>query len=116
VQSTTKLDECFIAYLDYYVLPKYVDLEELENFDDGSFLDYLMSKDEHRLTHTSTSIFAVEADEEIAEWLRIDPGKALIHLDETFYTGKGIPVQHGKNYFVSEYMNFHVVRRIVQKP
>lgn len=116
VQSTTKLDKCFFAYLDAYVLPEYVDLEELENFDRGSFLDFLMSKNEHRLTHTSTNIFAIEANEEIAKWLRIDPGKALMHLAETFYSEKGLPVQHAKNYFVTECMNFHIVRRIVQEP
>ena len=115
VQSTTKLDECFFAYLNDYVLPEYVDIEELENFGGGSFLDYLLYKTELKLSYTNTDLFAVEADKEIAGWLRIEPGKALMYLAETFYTDKNLPVLHAKNYFITECMNFRIVRRIIQK-
>ncbi len=115
VQSTTKLDDCHFAYLDYYVCPEYVDEEELENFDGGSFLDYLVSKNNPKLTYTNTNLYAVDANKEIAKWLRINPGKALMHLDETFYTEKSIPVLHAKNYFLTECMNFYIVRRIIHK-
>lgn len=114
VQTTARNEECFFAHLDNYILPEYVDLKELENFEDGTLLDYLISKDEPRLSYTNTNIYAVEADEEIADWLRINPGKALIRLTETYYDDKGIPIVQALNHFITGCMNFRIVRRIIR--
>lgn len=114
VQTTARNEECFFAHLDNYILPEYVDIQELENFECGTLLDYLIAKDEPRLSYTNTNIYAVEADEEIANWLRINPGKALIRLTETYYDDKGIPIVQALNHFITECMNFRIVRRIIR--
>jgi DNA-binding GntR family transcriptional regulator len=86
----------------------------LKKFKSGTSLDYLIHKDEARLSYTNTLLFSVSADQEIARWLHIAENHPLLLLEETFFSEAGEPVVWTKNYFITDKVNFHIIRRIVR--
>jgi GntR family transcriptional regulator len=115
VQITSRAGERTIAYLDSYVPAGLVDLAELQTFPDGSLLDYLIEKGAPAPSYTYTDLFAVNADERLARWLHVPAGQSLLLLQELFYSGTGQPFVWSENYFLTDLIRFHIIRRIAQR-
>jgi DNA-binding GntR family transcriptional regulator len=47
----------------------------------------------------------------LANRLQVEAQQALLLLEETLFSGEGMPVEYSQNYFVPECFQFHVVRR-----
>jgi GntR family transcriptional regulator len=114
VQVTIMEKNRHFVFMSSFVKPAFVDLTGLKNFKHGSLLDYLIQKDEARLSYTNTHLFSVSADQEIARWLHITENHPLLLLEETFFSEVGEPVVWTKNYFITDTVNFHLIRRIVR--
>jgi GntR family transcriptional regulator len=115
VQMTATIDKAPFAYLKGYVPVDYVDMEELRAYQAGSLLDYLTERDEPLISFTQTRLYAVPADQEAARYLQVAAGRPLLHLAETFYAENGQPISFALNYFITDQLDFHLVRRAVRR-
>jgi GntR family transcriptional regulator len=111
VQAVVALNGRRTAYLNTHILREYASLQELNEFH-GTPIDYLARRLGHALTHTRTEILALKADERLAGKLSVPPGKALLHLRETYYAADGTLLGVSLNYFLTEQLRFHIMRRV----
>jgi DNA-binding GntR family transcriptional regulator len=44
--------------------------------------------------------------------LSLQPGSALLMLEEVLYSVEGKPIDYSRNYFVPGHFDFHVIRRV----
>jgi GntR family transcriptional regulator len=114
VQVTIMENNLHFVYMSSFIKTAIANLKELKKFKSGTSLDYLIHKDEARLSYTNTLLFSVSADQEIARWLHIAENHPLLLLEETFFSEAGEPVVWTKNYFITDKVNFHIIRRIVR--
>jgi GntR family transcriptional regulator len=77
----------------------------------GSVLDLLRQDQETQVTQAVADIVAMDADSRLAERLAIEPGRAVLMLEETVFGAEGKPLCCSRNYFVPDYFRFHVIRR-----
>ncbi|MCZ7568343.1 MAG: GntR family transcriptional regulator [Ardenticatenaceae bacterium] len=115
VQMTAKEEGYLFAYLDSYIPAHFVDGDDLSGYEEGSLLDYLIERDELKISYTHTDLHAVAVDRELADRLGVLEGKPLLHLAETYYSETGQPIALTLNYFVTGLLNFHIVRRVVRR-
>lgn len=113
VETTVAVDGCRTAYLDGLIARQWVDLAQLAA-DEGSLLEHLCRGSELPLAYSRSAIYALEADDTLAERLGVPRGKAILHLAETVYTDTDAPIAFFRNYFVTDCYNFKIVRRIVR--
>ncbi|MCI0520080.1 MAG: GntR family transcriptional regulator [Chloroflexi bacterium] len=104
-----------LAYLDSYVRPEYADFEELTAFAGGSLLDYLLQCSRVRLSYTKTRLHAVSADAHTAPRLGAALDRPLLLLVETLFSDHGAPVVWTRNFFVTEKVNFQIIRHIISR-
>lgn len=84
---------------------------EIDRHFNGSVLDLLRAKPEVQIAHAVAEIKAVNADESMAARLAVAPRQALLLLEERLFNDEGLPVEFSRNYFLSDWFRFHVVRR-----
>lgn len=115
VQMTAKAEGCLFAYFKSYIPANYVDVGDLQGYSEGSLLDYLTERDELKISYTYSDLYAVAADQELAGRLEVAEGTPLLHLVELYYTETGQPVTVSLNYFVTDRLNFHILRRVIRR-
>jgi GntR family transcriptional regulator len=101
------------AYLKSFVPADRVEIEKLRAYAAGSLLDYLTESDQPPISFTHSRINAVPADPETADRLQVAPGRPLLRLAETFFAESGQPLSFSLNYFVTDLVEFHLIRRVV---
>jgi len=77
----------------------------------GSVLDLLRQKQEIQVAQAVANIVAVNAGAFLAEKLTIEPGQAVLLLEETLFDQQGDVIEFSRNYFSPDFFRFHVVRR-----
>ena len=77
----------------------------------GSVLDLLRQRTDLHIARAVANIVAVNAVGDLANRLQVETQQALLLLEETLFSGEGMPLEFSQNYFVPEYFQFHVVRR-----
>lgn len=102
----------FFSYMDSYVPPEFIDMKDLKEYDKGSLLNYLLEKEEPNLSYAYTSLHSVAANKEVSRWLRTSEGRPLQLLKETCYSDNGQPIMQTFNYWITDHMNFHIIRRV----
>jgi GntR family transcriptional regulator len=111
VRRVIMVDGTPVAYM-YDVAPSSilspVDLKETF---DGSVLDLLRQRPDFQIARAVANIVAINAVGKLAKRLQVQTQQALLLLEETLFSGEGVPVEFSQNYFVPEYFQFHVVRR-----
>lgn len=115
VQLIANINRTPFAYLDSYISTSYVAADELRGYQEGTLIDYLAEQGRVKLSHTNTDIFPVVAEQEIAARLGVPVGKPLLHLQETFFIENGQPIFRSLNYYAPDSMNFHIIRRVIQR-
>ena len=80
----------------------------------GSLIQYLIDREKQALSHTRSEIFAVDADERIAEKLNIQAGTSVLKLVETYLTSEGDMLGFGNVYFLTEHFHFFITRRVLK--
>lgn len=115
VEMIAALDSAPFAYLDSYLEESLVDVEALRRFEYGSLLDYLVENSTPRISYTHTNIYAISADPDVADRLEVNTGHPVLNLVETFYTDTGQPAMYSINYFLTERLDFYIVRRLIRR-
>ncbi len=114
VQATEAVDGRATAFLDSLIEAQTVDLGGLRAAD-GSLLDYLVEHTRLPLSHTRSSLCAVDADARLAARLAVPEGKSLLNLTELTFTEAGEPIAFSQNYFLTDWFQLMIVRRIVKR-
>ena len=77
----------------------------------GSVLDLLKQKRDLQIAQAVADIIALNADPFLAQKLGVEPRQAVLLLEETLFDREGKAVEFSRNYFISDFFRFHVVRR-----
>jgi DNA-binding GntR family transcriptional regulator len=112
VRMAAAADGVNAATFESWIAEKYVDRAAVDDFEDGSLLDYLVLETDVRLTNTWSEVSAISAETELAEWLGVARGTSLLRLSETFYTRSGDPIVHSLNHFLTNKVAFHIIRKM----
>ena len=56
-------------------------------------------------------LLPVVADEHMAEILKIAPGTPLLYIEEVDYDVDGNPILYSRQYFVSGYFDYNILRK-----
>jgi len=83
---------------------------------DGSLLDYLVEHTTLPLAYTRSALCAIDADGSLAARLSVPEGKSLLHLIETTFSDADKPLAFSQNYFLTDWFQLMIVRRIVKRP
>jgi len=109
IQYKISIKDLPVAYINTLAPSDVVSAEELIKSGE-TVLEYLIKINNLGVAYTRSKIFAIEADEHLADELKVELNKALLHLVETYYTSHGDPVALSYNYFVTDRFNFYIGR------
>lgn len=112
VQVVESIDGARCMYLKDIIIADKIDEEKLSDYG-GSMLTFLAEERKQPLAFTHSKIFAISADEEIAEKLQIEIGQPILNLRETYYDDVGEMLGMGITYLVTELFYFYVTRRVM---
>ena len=112
VQVVESIDGVRCLYLDDYLLADGNEEEEIPDFQ-GSMLTYLAEKRTNPLAFSNTKVFAVNAGQQVAQLLDIDPDCPVLFLKEIYYDTAGSMLGLGYLYLVTEYFHYYVTRRVL---
>lgn len=113
VQTIEAIDEIRCVYFDDYFL--YKEGLDLELDQQDSVLTYMFDLCCPPLSHTRSEIFAIEADQDVARKLEIEPGKPVLSLEETYFDTDGGIIGGGLMYFVTDRFRFYITRRAARE-
>ena len=112
VERVRTADEKPVAFVEDYI--PYVD-GMLERFDPRNPLplfDFLKSFD-RTVSFSDCTIHSVLSDGKLKDRLTLSSPQALLLLRQTHYTAKGAPVLYSDSYFLSEKLEFSIIRKCV---
>jgi len=104
-----------VAYMVDWLPSDLVSPKDMEAGFAGSVLDYLLGREDLGITHASANVVPLIADGLLSDRLALPKGATLLLLEEMVYDDAGKVVDFSRNYFVSEFFKFHVVRRVARK-
>ncbi len=78
----------------------------------GSVLDILLKRGRPTLTFSFTRLAAVAADDVLARQLKIPRKSPLLKMEAKLFTRDNLVVDYSVSKFVSNFFDFHVIRRI----
>jgi DNA-binding GntR family transcriptional regulator len=110
VQTIEAIDGIRSMYFDDYFIGT-EGLNETLNTYNQSVLTYMFDECDPPLSHTRSEIFAIAANEEIAQKLDIPVGKPVFHMEETYFASTGEILGVGFIYFVTDNFRFYITRR-----
>jgi len=101
-----------VAYM-VDVLPRSIaTVEEVRAGFAGSVLDFLLARGRPVPSHAAANIVPLKAGRELAGRLGVSAGTVLLLLEEVVSTRDNIPINYSRNFFVPQYFQFHLLRRI----
>ncbi len=113
VQVVEAVDGRPLAYLEGWISPAVVDYGRLAA-DEGSLLEHLAGRADLAISYSRSAVYAIEAGQDLAGRLDVPEGKAILYLAETVYTDVDVPIALFRNYFITDWYNLKIVRRIVR--
>jgi len=78
----------------------------------GSVLDILLKRGRPPLMFSFTRLAAIAADNELASQLKISRKTPLLKLEAKLFTHDNLVVDYSVSKFISDFFDFHVIRRI----
>ena len=111
VRRTIAVDGRSAAYLVDFAPKKVLPPEAMDASFDGSVLDLLVRRNCIRVREAVSEITALNADDQLAEHLQVEPGEALLLLSETLFTEELVPIEYSRNYFLPDFFDFRILRR-----
>jgi GntR family transcriptional regulator len=116
ITRVMEVDHHPVAFMMDVVPEDLVDIEQLDSSFDGSILKYFLAKEKGFVATSYTEIKPKPAGKRLAESLKIREGKVLFSFDSKVYNRNGEIVYLSRDFFLSEYFNFHVLRRVEPFP
>lgn len=111
VQRVICADGKPVAYMVDLVLASILPVEAFDAGFTGSVLDLLRQDEGIQINQAVAEIVALSADAQMAARLAIEPGQAVLLLEEIVFDTEGRVLDCSRNYFVPKFFRFHVVRR-----
>lgn len=111
IQRVILADQTPVAYMLDVVPTSLLAPTDLGQAFKGSVLDLLRQQQGLQVAQASAEIVAINADEALADRLQVEPGQAILLIEEILYNGAAVPVGFSRNYFVPEFFQFQVIRR-----
>lgn len=111
VQRVIVSEERPVAYMVDLVLASALSVEAVDATFTGSVIDLLRQDQGVQIDQAVADIEAISADAQLASKLAIEPGQAVLMLEEVVFDTAGAALDCSRNYFVPEFFRFHVVRR-----
>ena len=109
IERVRTADETPIVFVEDYI--PYMDgmLESFAKYNDSSLFNFI---DKYMpVSFSSCSIHAVLSNESHMKKLSLTEPKALLLLQQIHYSSKGIPVFYSDSYFITEKLEFNLIRR-----
>lgn len=100
-----------VAYMLDVVPSSILASEDVDGTFSGSVLDLLRRKQELQIAQAAADIVALNADAPLAEKLALEPGQAVLLIEELLFDAEGNPVEFSRNYFIPDFFHFRVLRR-----
>jgi len=104
------VDRTPVAYMFDAVPASILAPRNVDGAFNGSVLDLLRQKVNLPIALAIADIVALNADAFLARKLSIEPGQAILLIEETLMDNKGLVVDFSRNYFIPDFFRFHVVR------
>jgi GntR family transcriptional regulator len=114
VQTIEAIDDIRCMYFDDYFIDTGGLEKKLADYGE-SVLTYMFDECDPALSHTRSEIFAIAANEDIANKLNIPVGKPVFNMIETYFASTGKILGVGFINFVTDRFRFYVTRRAVQR-
>jgi GntR family transcriptional regulator len=111
IQRVIVADKVPVAYMLDVVPTALLAPADLGEEFKGSVLDLLRQGQGAQVAQAAADIMALNADDELASKLLIEPGQAILLIEEILYDGAAKPVGFSRNFFVPEFFQFQVMRR-----
>jgi GntR family transcriptional regulator len=100
-----------VAHMIDRVLQSYLSATEIDRSFNGSVLDLLRQKPDSQVTHAVATITAFNAGALMVDRLGVEPGQAVLLVEETLFDLEGSAIGLSHNYFLPGFCSFQVVRR-----
>lgn len=110
VQRVIVVDGMPVAFMFDAAPSDLLSTSDIDDSFNGSVLDLLRQKQLLEVGQADADIVACNADAWLARKLGIEPGSAILILEEVLFDREGTPVEFSRNCFVPEFFRFHVVR------
>jgi GntR family transcriptional regulator len=101
-----------VAYMVDYLPAALLALDELRVGFRGSVLDFLLARGSPILTCADARVVPVAATGDLAHTLEVAPRSPLLLIAETLYSTGTQPVDFSNNYFIPDFVEFRLVRRV----
>jgi GntR family transcriptional regulator len=101
-----------VAHLSDVLPTTFMRKDELGANFHGSVLDILLKRGQPALTFSFTRLAAVAADNTLAHALNIPRKTPLLKMEAKLYTRENMVVDYSISKFVSDFFDFHVIRRV----
>lgn len=112
IRAVETIDGIRCMFLDSAIKPEIANVGAIGGFE-GSEIDFLLEEVDPPLSYTRTEVFAIGADERVADRLDIDAGTPILQLVETYFTAKGETLGLAYVYFLTDHFHFYINRRVV---
>jgi GntR family transcriptional regulator len=99
-----------VAYMIDLVPASILSPSDIDSTFAGSVLDLLRKTPDLQVGQASAEIMALNAEPDLAERMAIEPGQAVLLLEEVVFDVGGRALDCSRNYFVPEFFRFHLVR------
>jgi DNA-binding GntR family transcriptional regulator len=97
------------SYFSVIYVPRYLAFDIMEKkLEERSLHDVFRKEYGHKILRAERTIYAVNADKEIADILHIKNGHALQVYENISYIESGEPIEYSLNYFISEKIKFEI--------
>ena len=110
VRRVIVVDKVPVAYMLDVVLSSVLPSATVDESFNGSVLDLLKQKQEQPIAQAMADIVALNADASLADKLGVEPGQAVLLIEETLFDKRGMSIGFSENYFVPDFFRFRVVR------
>ena len=110
VRRVIVVDKVPVAYMRDVVLTSILTSVAVDESFNGSVLDLLKHKREQPIAQAMADIVALNADASLADKLGVEPGQAVLLIEETLFDKRGMSIGFSENYFVPDFFRFRVVR------
>ena len=100
-----------VAYMHDVIRAAVLSAPDIDGTFNGSVLDLLRQKPDVRVDQAVADIVAIDADDGLAQQLEINPGQAVLLVQETLYDGAGLALGFSRNFFNPDFFRFHIIRR-----
>ena len=111
IRRVIMADTVPVAYMSDVALSSVLSPADVDETFNGSVLDLLRQNQDRPVARAMSNIIALGADAFLAKKLGVEPGRAVLLIEETLFDKEGTAIGFSRNYFIPDYFRFHVVRR-----